>query len=132
MAEVEEKTCTEPGGCDSCPNPDYCQGLRVGTKITTVEEERDLIPVYVPEEPVDLDVSVTRSSEELAAVTQAMLEDGPEGASLIIMVHRNGRLTMRAENKPMEIAAYLLKLATAIAEEIGADNEWPKPPAPEE
>lgn len=38
--DAQSATCPEPGGCDSCPNPDYCTGLRVGIGITTVEQER--------------------------------------------------------------------------------------------
>lgn len=36
-----EAVCPAPGGCDSCPNPEYCKGLRVGIGITTVEEEEN-------------------------------------------------------------------------------------------
>lgn len=32
--EEPERTCPSPGGCDSCPSPEYCRGLRVGIGIT--------------------------------------------------------------------------------------------------
>lgn len=40
IVEVEDgRVCPAPGGCVSCPDPSYCRGLRVGLKITTIEEE---------------------------------------------------------------------------------------------
>lgn len=89
------------------------------------EKAVDTVPVLAPglaETPVRLPVE-----DEIEAVTAAMREDGPDGAELIIMVHRNGRMTMRAEHPPMQIAMYLMRLAEAIATELSG-NEWPEPP----
>ena len=83
----------------------------------------DLIPVIPP-----VEIAKSLAEIEIDAVVQAMQSDGPAGAELLLMVHRDGRMTLRAEHPPMVIAAYLLKFATSLAEELGETNQWPEPP----
>jgi hypothetical protein len=34
-----ERVCPQPGGCDSCPDPDHCRKARIAAGLTTEEAE---------------------------------------------------------------------------------------------
>lgn len=49
MSEFRENpmrgyVCTEPGGCASCPDREYCRRLRVDYRVTTEAAERAVSP----------------------------------------------------------------------------------------
>ena len=67
---------------------------------------------------------VTRLESELTEVTAAMASDGPQGALLLLIAHRDGRITLRSHYEPHETAAWLHEVGVSLIGEY-PNNEWP-------
>ena len=75
----------------------------------------------------DIRPDVTILDDEVEQVREAMTSDGPQGALLILMAHRDGRITLRSNYAPEQTAAWLYELAFTLMREY-PDNQWPGAP----
>lgn len=72
----------------------------------------------------DVEPEVTVLDSELEQVAEAMTSDGPQGALVILMAHRDGRVTLRSSYAPKQTAGWLYELAITLMKEYPTD-QWP-------
>lgn len=74
----------------------------------------------------DVAPEVTLLDTEMEQVAEAMQSDGPQGALIILMAHRDGRITLRSNYDPHQTASWMYELAITLMQQY-PENQWPTP-----
>lgn len=72
----------------------------------------------------DVKGEYTILEDEQRQVAEVMASDGPNGALLLLIAHRDGRITLRSNYSPHDTAAWMYEVGVSLVGEY-PDNEWP-------